>query len=88
MNKVPTPNMASILATHWLTETLQTEVERQHLTKTALARVANVRRKTIYEWLEGTRSPKLENVAQLFAALGYDSITIPLKEVTHNDDLL
>lgn len=88
MNKVPTPNMASILATEWLTETLQAEVERQHLTKKALARVANVERKTIYEWMDGTRSPKLENVAQLFAALGYESITIPLTQEVTDDDLL
>ena len=87
MNKVTTPNMASLLATHWLTETLQNEVERQHLTKRALARVANVERKTIYRWMEGTISPKLENVAQIFAALGYDSITIPLREVKHEDIL-
>lgn len=88
MNKVPTPNMASILATYWFTETLQAEVERQHLTKKALARVANVRRKTIYEWMEGIRSPKLENVAQLFAALGYKSITIPLSQEVTDDNLL
>ena len=87
MNRVTTPNMASILATQWFTETLQNEVERQHLTKKALARVAHVERKTIYEWINGVRSPKLENVAQIFAALGYDSITIPLKEVKHEDIL-
>ena len=81
MNKVTTPNMASILATQWFTETLQNEVERQHLSKKALARVAHVERKTIYAWMNGVSSPKLENVAQIFAALGYDSITIPLKEV-------
>lgn len=88
MNKVPTPNMASILATQWLIETLQAEVERQHLSKKSLARVANVERKTIYEWMDGTRSPKLENVAQLFAALGYKSITIPLAQEVTDDDLL
>lgn len=87
MNRVTTPNMASILATHWFTETLQNEVERQHLTKNALARVAHVERKTIYAWMNGVSSPKLENVAQIFAALGYDSITIPLKEVKHEDIL-
>lgn len=87
MNRVPTPNMASLLATHWFTETLQNEVERQHLTKKDLARVAHVERKAIYHWMNGVRSPKLESVAQIFAALGYDSITIPLKEVKHEDIL-
>ena len=87
MNKVTTPNMASITAATWLTHTLNAEVDRLHITKKALARVANVERKTIYEWMNGVRSPKLENVAQIFAALGYDSITIPLKEV-HDDNLL
>lgn len=81
MNRVPTPNMASLLATHWFTETLQAEVERQHLTKKDLSRVAHVERKAIYHWMKGNSSPKLESVAQIFAALGYDSITIPLKEV-------
>ena len=80
MNRTPTPNMASITATRWLTNTLNAEIERLHISKAALARVAQVERKTIYEWMSGVRSPKLENVAQIFAALGYDSITIPLKE--------
>ena len=87
MNKVPTPNMASIIATRWLTNTLEAEIDRLHISKKALARVAQVERKTIYEWMNGVRSPKLENVAQIFAALGYDSITIPLKEVEHEDIL-
>ena len=87
MNKVTTPNMASITATRWLTNTLEKEIARQHLTKKALARVAHVERKTIYAWMNGVSSPKLENVAQIFAALGYDSITIPLKEVEHEDIL-
>ena len=81
MGKVPTPNIASVRAADWFTETLQSEMERQHLTKKDLARAANAERKTIYAWMEGIRSPRLENIAQLFAALGYDSITIPLKEV-------
>lgn len=76
------------VATQWLIETLQAEVERQHLTKKNLARVANVERKTIYEWMDGTRSPRLEHVAQLFAALGYESITIPLTQEVTDDDLL
>lgn len=87
MNKVTTPNMASITATRWLTETLKTEMERQHVTKKALAHVTHVERKTIYAWMNGVSSPKLENIAQIFAALGYDSITIPLKEVKHEDIL-
>lgn len=87
MNKVPTPNMASIIATRWLTNTLKAEIDRLHISKKALARVAQVERKTIYKWMNGVRSPKLENVAQIFAALGYDSITIPLKEVEHEDIL-
>ena len=87
MNKVPTPNMAIIIATRWLTNTLEAEIDRLHISKKALARVAQVERKTIYEWMNGVRSPKLENVAQIFAALGYDSITIPLKEVEHEDIL-
>lgn len=87
MNKATTPNMASITAARWLTSTLEKEVARLHITKKALARVAHVERKTIYEWMSGVRSPKLDNIAQIFSALGYDSITIPLKEVEH-DDLL
>ena len=79
--------MASIIATRWLTNTLEAEIDRLHISKKALARVAQVERKTIYEWMNGVRSPKLENVAQIFAALGYDSITIPLKEVEHEDIL-
>lgn len=87
MNRVTTPNMASITATRWLTNTLEKEIARLHISKNALARVAHVERKTIYAWMNGVSSPKLENVAQIFAALGYDSITIPLKEVEHEDIL-
>lgn len=87
MNRVTTPNMASITATRWLANTLEKEIARLHISKTALSRVAHVERKTIYEWMNGVRSPKLENVAQIFAALGYDSITIPLREVKHEDIL-
>ena len=87
MNRVPTPNMASITATRWFTNTLEKEIARLHISKKALARVAHVERKTIYAWMNGVSSPKLENIAQIFAALGYDSITIPLKEVEHEDIL-
>lgn len=87
MNRVTTPNMASITATRWLTNTLKKEIARLHISKNVLARVAHVERKTIYAWMNGVSSPKLENVAQIFAALGYDSITIPLKEVEHEDIL-
>ena len=81
MNKVTPLNMASITASTWLKNTLEAEVDRHHISKNDLARVAHVERKTIYRWINGVNSPKLENVAQIFAALGYDSITIPLKEV-------
>ena len=48
MNRVPTPNRASITATRWFTNTLEEEIARLHISKTALARVAQVERKTIY----------------------------------------
>ena len=82
MNKVPIHNMASITASTWFSDTLKAELVHKHITKQDLARVANVDRKTIYEWIDGIRSPKLEYIAQIFSALGYESITIPLKEVT------
>ena len=81
MNKVPIHNMASVTASTWFSDTLKAELVHQHITKQDLARVANVDRKTIYEWIDGIRSPKLEYIAQIFSALGYESITIPLKEV-------
>ena len=81
MGKVPIHNMASVTASAWLSDTLNAELVNQHLTKQDLARAINVNRKTIYEWIDGLRSPKLEYIAQLFSALGYESITIPLKEV-------
>ena len=87
MNRVTTPNMASIIATEWFSKTVMHEIQQRHTTKWGLARVAHVECKTMYDWINGVRSPRLENVAQIFAALGYDSITIPLKEVKH-DNLL
>lgn len=81
MNKIPIHNMASITASTWLSDTLKAELVNQHITKYDLARVANVDRRTIDRWINGFRSPKLEYIAQIFSALGYESITIPLKEV-------
>lgn len=87
MNKTATPNMASIIASDNFISFVKQKMKEQHLTKVDIAKVAHVKRKTIYEWLGGIRSPRLDNVAQIYAALGCDSITISLKEVEH-DDLL
>lgn len=53
MNKVPIHNMASITASTWFSDTLKAELVHKHITKQDLARVANVDRKTIYEWIDG-----------------------------------
>lgn len=79
MNKIVTPNMASIIATENLASFLEAEMEKKNIDKTRLARIAQVNRKTIYEWIRGNRSPKLENIAQIYAALGYDEIKISLR---------
>lgn len=79
MNKVITPNMASIIATENLISFLEVEMETKNIDKARLARIAQVNRKTIYEWIRGVRSPRLENIAQIYAALGYDEIRISLR---------
>lgn len=78
MNRVVTPNMASILATDEFIRIVKDEIEKQNLTKTQIARVAHVERKTVYAWLNGTNTPRLDSVAQILAALGYDEIRLPL----------
>ena len=78
MNRVVTPNMASILATDEFIRIVKDEMEKQNLTKTQIARVAHVERKTVYAWLNGTNTPRLDSVAQILAALGYDEIRLPL----------
>lgn len=80
MNKVVTPNMASIIATQNLISFLEAELENKNIDRAQLARIAQVNRKTIYEWIRGIRSPRLENIAQIYAALGYDEIRISLRE--------
>ena len=78
MNKITTPNMASILATDEFIRIVKAEMEKQHLTKDQIGKVAHVDRKTIYKWLNGDNTPRLDSVAQILAALGYDEIRLPL----------
>ena len=78
MNRVVTPNMASIIATDEFIRIVKDEMEKHHLTKEQIAKVANVDRKTIYAWLNGTNTPRLDSVAQILAALGYQEIRLPL----------
>jgi transcriptional regulator with XRE-family HTH domain len=78
MNRVVTPNMASIIATDEFIRIVKDEMEKQNLTKTQIARVAHVSRKTVYAWLNGTNAPRLDSVAQILAALGYQEIRLPL----------
>ena len=78
MNRVVTPNMASILATDEFIRIVKDEIEKQKLTKTQIARVAHVERKTVYAWLNGTNTPRLDSVAQILAALGFKEIRLPL----------
>lgn len=79
MNKVVTPNTASVVAFDYWRQTVLDEIEKKNINKTQLARIANVERKTIYDWLDGTRIPRLDSVAQIFSALGFDEIRLPLK---------
>lgn len=78
MNKVVTPNTASIAAFDAWRQTVLRELDRQHISKSQLARCANVERKTIYAWLDGDYIPRLDSVAQIFAVLGFDEIKLPL----------
>ena len=78
MNRVVTPNMASIIATDEFIRIVKDEMEKQNLTKAQIAKVAHVDRKTVYAWLNGTNTPRLDSVAQILAALGYQEIRLPL----------
>ena len=78
MNKIITPNMASILATDEFIRIVKDEMEKQHLTKEQIGKVAHVGRKTIYKWLNGTNTPRLDSVAQILSALGFKEIRLPL----------
>lgn len=78
MNRVVAPNTASIVAFDYWRHTVLEEIEKQGISKKRLATIANVERKTIYEWLSGTRTPRLDSVAQIYAALGFDEIRLPI----------
>ncbi len=81
MNRIVTPNLASITASTNFINTVTSEMEKQKISKARLARIAQVERKTLYCWLEYWSSPKLENVAQIYRALGFEEIRISLTEV-------
>lgn len=83
MNRVVTPNMASILACDAWRSIVISELDSRGISKSELARVANVERKTIYKWFQGSNIPRLDSVAQIYAALGFKEIKLPLdfKEV-------
>lgn len=78
MNRVVTPNTASIVAFDYWRHTVLEEIEKQGISKKRLATIANVERKTIYDWLDGNRIPRLDSIAQIYAALGYDEIRLPI----------
>lgn len=80
MNRVVTPNLASITASINFIRTVTSEMKKQKISKNRLARIAQVERKTVYSWLDGRSSPKLENVAQIYRALGFEEIRISLVE--------
>lgn len=78
MNRVVTPNLASIVSFDAWRHIVMEQLEKKNINKSQLARVANVERKTIYAWLDGRNIPRLDSVAQIFAALGFDEIRLPL----------
>lgn len=80
MNRVVTPNLASVTASSNFIRTVSAEMEKQKISKAELARIAQVERKTVYFWLDGRSSPKLDNVAQIYRALGFEEIRISLTE--------
>lgn len=79
MNKIVTPNMASILATDEFIRIVKAEMKKQHLTEEQIGKAAHVGRKTIYRWLNGTNTPRLDSVAQILATLGFKEIRLPLR---------
>lgn len=81
MNRVVTPNLASITASTNFIRTVSAEMEKQKISKARLARIAQVERKTVYSWLDGRSSPKLDSVAQIYRALGFEEVRISLTEV-------
>lgn len=81
MNRCVTPNIASVTASINFIRTVSAEMKKQKISKARLARIAQVERKTVYSWLDGRSSPKLDNVAQIYRALGFEEIRISLTEV-------
>lgn len=78
MNRVVTPNTASIVAFDYWRHTVLEEIKKQGISKRRLATIANVERKSIHAWLDGTRIPRLDSVAQIYAALGFDELRLPI----------
>lgn len=80
MNRVVTPNTASVIAFEEWRRIVLEQCEKQSITKQRLAKIANVERKTIYAWLNGSNIPRLDSVAQIFSALGLEEIRLPLTD--------
>jgi len=80
MNRTITPSYASITASAWFAEYLQSKVvNRRDFCR--LAKAIGISRTSLHAYAYSYRSPKLEVVAKIMAYYGDDFIHIPLKDI-------
>lgn len=78
MNRIPTPTRASFVACESWRITVLKAMKEQNRSMAWLARASGVERKTIYDWLNGKRVPKLDSAARAFSALGFTELKLSL----------
>lgn len=86
MNRIPTPTKASLVACDAWRLTVLKAMREQNRSMAWLARVSGVERKTIYDWLNGKRVPKLDSAARAFSALGFDELRLSLTDYEEESD--
>jgi DNA-binding phage protein len=86
MNRIPTPTKASLAACDAWRLTVLKAMREQNRSMAWLARASGVERKTIYDWLDGKRVPKLDSAARIFYALGFDELKLSLTDYEEESD--
>jgi hypothetical protein len=78
MNKIIPQSKGSAIAAGWFSEYLLKKLGQDPHAITKLCKAIGMERKSIYDYTNGVRSPKLEVVARIMAFYGDDEIRIPL----------
>lgn len=79
MNKNIEPTSATVNASLWFSNYLQSKLNEKGQSGNKLGAAIGLNRKSIFEYIHLKRSPKLDTVAKIMAYYGEDEIRIPIK---------